>query len=372
MYSLIFSTFALGNTSTKFVAEYLQKDISSVKTIIRTTLTIVASFSFLMCLLLFLYAQQIADFVDAPQLATSFKFLGVIIVFRALNTVGAGILGGFKDFKRLGINNVIAGVTMIVLCVPLTKMYGLYGSYISLLLSQVCLCFLNVFWVYRKQKMIEAYSNNNFGWLLLSFSFPFALNEFVYTFTTWGGSLAMTKFASLGDLGMYTACMQWNSVILFVPGLLGNVILSYLSSSAADNPQTHHNLINKMLLINFVSTLIPMFVVAIMSKHIADYYGSSFAGLNIIMLVAIWETLFTCLSRVFESNLMSEGKKWTAFMISSSLYLLLFIATIIILIVSDGKNAAMYMVQLCVIKSILSFLIYSVEYRFSVTRVSKI
>ena len=42
-----FATLAIGNTSTKFIAEYIQKDISCVRNIILTSLKIVLSFSLL-------------------------------------------------------------------------------------------------------------------------------------------------------------------------------------------------------------------------------------------------------------------------------------------------------------------------------------
>lgn len=357
-----FSTLSLNTTSTKFIAEFLQKDISSVKSIIRTSLRIVLSFSLLMCIVLFLFSHQIAVFVNEPQLSTSFKVLGVIILFRAFNTIGAGILGGFKDFRRVGINNIIAGVIMFGLCIPLTKVYGLHGAYASLLSSQLALCILNMYYVFQRQGQIKNYSNKSYGRTILKFTYPFALNEFVYTFTAWGSSLALTKYASLGDLGMYTACMQWNSVILFMPGLLANVILSYLSSSVLFDSKKHNSLIKKMLLINLISTLIPFTIVAVLSPYISAYYGKSFEGMNVILLIAIWATIFTCLSRVFESNLMSEGRRWTAFCICSSIYILSFASQVVVLKLTNGENAAMNMIMLSVFFNALSFVVYSIEY----------
>jgi len=358
-----FSTLALGNSSTKFVAEYLQKDLSSVKSIIRTCIRIVLVFSMAMCVLLFVLSSVIADFVKEPQLALSFKFLGVIIVFRALNTLGAGILGGLKDFKQVGVNNIIAGSTMLVLCIPMTNFYSLNGAYISLLSSQVCLCILNMYFVYKLQKPITDYSSEKYGKMLLAFTFPFALNELIYTFTAWGNNLFITKYATLGDLGILTACMQWNSIVLFMPGLLANVILSYLSTSATSDGHEHQFILKRMLVINLISTLIPLFIVMFFSKYITSYYGESFNGMNVVLLVAILGTVFTCLSRVFDSNLMSEGRRWTAFFICSIIYIIQFILTIVILKLTDGQYAAMNMAILSVVMSVLMLLLYVIEYR---------
>lgn len=364
MYTMAtFSTLAFGNTSTKFIADYLQKDLSSVKSIVRSALWIVLVFSLCMCGLLFLLSEQIATFVDEPQLARAFKFLGIIIVFRALNTLGAGILGGFKDFRRVGINNIIAGVVMFSLSISLTRVWGLTGAYVSLISSQVCLCVLNLWFVYRHQKSITYYSSASFAKVLFVFSLPFAINELVYTATAWGNNMVMTKFASLGELGMYTACSQWNSIILFMPGLLGNVILSYLSTAASGDRQEHHSLMKRMLFVNFVSTLVPLIIVMLFANFIARYYGDSFAGMESVLRLCIIGTLFTCLSRVFDSNLMSSGKRWTAFAICNTFYISTFVAASIILYKTNGENAAMNMMRLGVILSALMLTVYVIEYR---------
>ena len=99
------------------------------------------------------------------------------------------------------------------------------------------------------------------------------------------------------------------------------------------------------------------------SNYIASYYGQSFNGMEIVLLVAILGTVFTCLSRVFDSNLMSEGRRWTAFSICSIIYLIQFILTIVILKLTDGQNAAMNMAILSVIMSIVMLFLYVLEYR---------
>jgi len=373
MYTMAtFSTLAFGNTSTKFIADYLQKDLSCVKSIVRSALWIVLLFSLSMCGLLFLFSEQIAIFVDEPQLARAFKFLGIIIVFRALNTLGAGILGGFKDFRRVGINNIIAGAVMFSLSITLARPFGLTGAYTALISSQVCLCILNLWFVYRYQKNIASYSTANLAKVLFVFSLPFAINELVYTATAWGSSMIMTKFASLGELGMYTACNQWNAIILFMPGLLGNVILSYLSTAASGDRQEHHALMKRMLFVNFVSTLVPMIIVMIFANYIARYYGDSFAGMESILRLCIFGTLFTCLTRVFDSNLMSSGKRWTAFIISNTFYITSFVAASILLYKTNGVNAAMNMMKLGVILSASALTTYVIEYSIRYKKATKV
>lgn len=361
-YIALFSTFALGDTSTKFVAEYLQKDKSLVKSIIRDAFRITLATSGTMFLLLMIFANQLADYINAPQMASSFRFLGVIIVARAVNTIGAGVLGGFKDYKRLGLNNVVAGIIMIGLAWPLSKYYGLNGSLWALLISQIVLCILNLFEATKNIRQIKTHRCVNVVRKLLNFSYPFAMTELVYTVSGWGINLILAKYASLGDLGMVSACQQWNSIILFMPGLLGNVILSYLSLSPND-ANYHSKIITRMVVVNFVCTLIPLCIVALFSKAIESYYGLSFIGLSRVLTVSIIGTIFTCVARVFQTNLISEGRRWAAFFIRSSYNLLSLIVLYIVLRLTGGQNAAMNRVVISLGLSILGFILYLVDYK---------
>lgn len=359
----LFATFGLGDTSTKYIAEYIQKDASQIRNIIKASLRIVGLFSGSMCLLLILGAEALAEFVKVPHMAVALRFLGVIIVFRALNMVGAGILGGFKDYKRLGINNVLAGVTMICLAVPLTLLLDLKGSLLALLASQVLLSVLNLTAVAGKSRR---YTGSGCTFQLeremISFSFPFAMNEFVYTICSWLGTLLMTRYSSVGELGVSSAAGQWNSIIMFMPGLLGNVILSYLSTTAGTNERQHTLIIRRMLLVNLVCTVIPLLIVALFSDLITDFYGPTFETMKPVLLVYIFGTIFTCLTRVFQSNLMSEGKKWRAFTIRSSYNFLQLVVTYMVLRLTNGVNAAYNMAWVSSSIALFSLVLYAGDY----------
>ena len=127
-----------------------------------------------------------------------------------------------------------------------------------------------------------------------------------------------------------------------------------------------------MLLINFISTLIPLIIVMLFSNYITSYYGQSFNGMEVVLLVAILCSVFICLSRVFDSNLMSEGRRWTSFSICSIIYLIQFILTIVILKLTDGQNAAMNMSLLSVVMSAVMLSLYFIEYRISCKTINKL
>lgn len=359
----LFATFGLGDTSTRFIAQSMKTDITDVRNITKASFTIVFIFSGLLCIGLFLFAESLAAYIGHKQLATSFRFLGIIIIIRAINTVGAGILGGLKKYKLLGINNIISGVIMIGLCVPLTRMYSLSGALWSLMLSQLALGILNILGVYLNIRAIKSNTNKHFEKQIIVFSFPFAMNEFIYSGVNWGLSIIFAKFASLGEYGIFSASMQWNSVILFMPSLLGNVILSHLSTTSISDRSQHNILVRRTLIINFLCTLLPLIILMIFSNYVAMYYGPTFIDMKNVLKVTVLGTLFISMTRVFQSNLMSEGKKWEAFVIRSTYNVIYFIFAYLILRLTNGENAAMNIAILTVFINLLAFLLYGILYK---------
>lgn len=282
-----FSTFGLGYTSTKYIAQYVKENQECLKEITKSVLRISLISSVSLCLILIFFSQELADFVNAPQLSMPFRFLGLIIVTRALSTVCSGLISGYKKFKEQGIFNIISGVTMLILSPVLTFYAGLIGSLLALLVSQLVLSSLYLFLLHKLYDQLPSSNGELFTGRIFKFSIPVAMQEFTFALSNWGGTMLMTKYSNLGEVGIYSATAQWNSVIMFIPMLLSSVVLSYLSGIS--DKKEHNIILFRVLLINFVCVLVPFMIVLICSKWICSMYGPSFSGmqsvLNILMIL---------------------------------------------------------------------------------------
>lgn len=304
-----FSTFGLSYTTTKFIAEYKSKDETRLRSITESSIMLTFLCAIVISILLFCFSKQLAYFINAPQLKTAFRFLSVIIVFRAINTTGAGLLAGYKRFKELGINNIIAGLVMLFLSIPLTYFYGLFGSLSALAFSQFVLAILNLYVVRQLIRNLLNQGNESFYKRLLSFSVPVAIQEFSYTICNWGGNLLITKYASLGALGIFSASSQWFAIVLFLPSLLQNVILSYLSGFVGKEQSTN-TIFKKMILINFICALIPFLVVLLLSSYIVSFYGPTFVEMKPVLCLLVFATIPKTLSNVYVANLLANNRNW--------------------------------------------------------------
>ncbi|MDT3356678.1 MAG: oligosaccharide flippase family protein [Bacteroidota bacterium] len=305
-----FSTLGLGFTSTKYIADSVSNAPDKLRHIIRTSLGTTFAFSMLLCILLFVFSGALANYIEEPQSAPAFRALGLIVVLRAINTISAGILAGYKSFKAVGINSVISGLVLLLFASILTYKFGLTGSFIALALSQVVNALLNFLVVVQHYNSSEVSSIDcSVSKEMLLFTIPVAIQEFSYMLSTWGGTMILTKYASLGEVGLWSAASQWNAIILFVPHLLLNVVLSHLSGLSKDKTG-HSRMLKKMLVINFVCSFLPFIVVYFMAGFISTFYGSTFVGLKDVIRVITFSSVLACLSNVFHSSLLSEGRNW--------------------------------------------------------------
>lgn len=313
----VFSTFGLGYTATKFIAEYRKSTPEKIPMFIKQANKITLFFSGFMALLLFVFADYVAlEWLGAMHLAIPLKILSVLIVFNAITTTQIGVLSGFGKFKAIAKINALIGVLTFLFSVVLTFFYALNGALLALLITQILNSIFNYYVVRRETKhlIVKSVSDSVMLKKILNFSTPIALQEAVYSITSWLSSLLLIKYATYGDLGMYTAAMQWNAIILFIPGILRNVVLSHLSSNT-NNQLAHNKILKQTIAINFTATLIPCLLVFAFSGFIAKSYGITFEGLGILISLACFSTIFTSISNVYAQAFTSLGENWIMFFI---------------------------------------------------------
>jgi len=306
-----FSTFGLGFTSTRFIARYLEEDSSQVIGIINLSIKMTLIFSSFLAIILVVFSQPLSDYLNEPSMKEPFKILSFIIVVKSIGMTTNGVLAGLGDFKSVAKNSIISGLAMLATCVPLTIFWGLTGSLIALSLSQIVNTSLNIIRIQKRKKTFSINNNNFRAKTLISFSFPVAMQEISYSVCNWIGLLLLTKFSTMSEVGIYTATAQWNAIILFLPGLLSNVVLSHLSGTL--DTSAHKNKIKKMLLVYFTCTLIPFLIVYISTPIIISLYGSQFDQMGGVLRILTLATIPMCCADIFKSELLALGYPWLLF-----------------------------------------------------------
>jgi len=315
----MFSTFGLSYTGTKYVAELKSISLSKTGNFIKKSAIITFSLSLLCSLLLFTYSKEIAiKWLESTTISFYLKTFSLLIILYAFTYLLLALVAGLGEFKELSKINSLTGFISFVLTILFTIKWSLKGAMAALLLSQLINCLLSLKVIIKKIGLKIIFQKSNNSELIplkevLSFSLPIALQETIYTFSTWFINLFILWYGSYGDLGLYSAAIQWNSIILFVPGILRNVILTHLTES--NNSSSFNRIFKNVSLLSFIVTFIPSVLIYAFSGIIEKSYGPTFQGLDYLITIACISAIFMSIRNVYAQVFMAKGLNWQMFFI---------------------------------------------------------
>lgn len=363
IYIEIFSTFGLGYTATKYIADYKKTNPEKVSAVCKAALKITLFTSGLMALVVLVFAKQIAEIIDAPHLYNTLRITAAGIIVNAINVAQIGVLSGFAEFKVIARNTTISGIVTFVLTATLTYIWGLNGAVIALVLSYGTQCLINNISVRALVKQFEKSADTQRGLYkeLFFFSFPIALQESLYSITSWVISFMLIKLTGYGELGLYSAAGQWAAIISFIPGILRNVTLSHLSSNMT-NRSAHDRTLRAMLAVNIISTSVMFLGILVFQNLICSFYGETFVGLKAVLLVLTFNTICSNASNVYVQEFMAQSKNWFVF-VCKIIRDVGTLALAYIVITGGNQNGALILSIATCIANMVFTVILAVRYR---------
>lgn len=332
----VFSTFGLGITGTKYIAQYKDSNIEMVNNICHDIIKISLFTSGLIAIIIILFAKQIAIYLEMPEMITSLRLSTIAIIFNAINTAQTGILAGFKKFKNISNYNLITGIYLCIAAIIGTYYFGLNGAILALSSSYVINFILNNFTLSKIRKRYPPISyNKSYTKEMLLFSFPLALQEGLQSLSSWLTIVVLVKISCYSEYGIFSAAAQWTAAISFIPAILKNVTLSYLS----DNTNNNNRIVKIMLLANLTSSGSFFLIILFASPFISQWYGASFDGVGVVLNILIFSSVLGSLGSVFVQELISKSKNWITFSISLLKTMLIIIVGCLLIIGLDYRGS---------------------------------
>ena len=311
----IFSTFGLGYTATKYIAENKLSNPKLVGAILKYCQRITFLVSGILALTLLTFSSFFAnEILKVPHLSSYIQLASVLVIFNAINTTQIGVISGFGNFKELSNVNILTGVASFITSILFSFFYGLNGLIGSLIFCQI-INFL-MFGRIIKTNQIN-YPNTeivNYEFLrgILIFSLPIALQEGFYALSAILINLLLHLFSDLKEVGFYAAAIQWYITILMIPAVLRNVIISHLTGNNKDNLK-FNKLLNSILKYTLIILVISFCIIIMSSSYIEQLYGPSFVGLKTIIIIQVFSAVFDSLSTVYNQAYLSVAKNWQIF-----------------------------------------------------------
>lgn len=313
----IFASFGLGYSATKYISEnYNSKSINLIPTI-RNFQYLSVFLGIIGFLIVFIFSEKISLYaMGTLKFGDYLKFYGVFILFNTINITQVGIISGLAKFKELTRVGLFIGISSFFSTIFFSYYFQLHGAVFSYVLVQILnLIFNNRIINSEKMEYSTKLLNGKESDLLVSkkeilkFSIPIAIQECVYSISAWALTVILLKYSSFQDVGVYSAAIQWNIIVLFIPSVLRNVILSHFSSTSND-PKKKKYILFQVLLFNLIVTFLPYLIVLIFSDLITSLYGESFEILSSILPLILLSAIFVSLSNVYSQAFMSEARNW--------------------------------------------------------------
>ena len=334
----VFAGFGLGLTATKHVAEFRKSDPDRAGRIIGISRLFAMVTGGLMALGLFVFAPWLAEHtINAPHLAGVLRIGAFILFINALNGAQTGALSGFEAFKTIAYVNLFVGLISFPILVCGAYFGGLTGAVWALSIN------LGVNWLLnhlalrkeaRRHKVSFTFRNCSREWpILWKFSLPAALSGAMNGPVFWVCSaLLVNQPEGYGEMGIYNAANQWYGMMLFLPGLLGRVVLPVLSEQVGqkDTKQSMKTLIFAIKM-NVLIVFPPVLLAIIASPYIMSLYGESFRSGWPTLVVVLLAALLLAGQAAVGQLVAASGKMWIGFAMNGGWAITIILGTLLLI-----------------------------------------
>lgn len=313
----VFASLSTGLTATRYVAQFRTEDPGKVGRILGGTTLVSLFFGGVISLGLVVLAPLLARHtLAAPHLSEVLRIAAPSLFLSTLNGVQVGALAGFESFRALSKIHFFTGLASFVGMTAGVVYFGLpgvmWGYNASLLIS----CLLTQ----RVLKSVMRENGIRFDYresrqelkVLWNFSLPAMLANSLIGPVTWiCNTMLVNQPNGYAEMGVYNAATQWRQLMLFLPGMVTQVVLPVMASSCRQKSVSQQLWIN--FWINLTLSLPLLLLLTGMSGIIMGAYGTTFSvGWYTFVLVQVATFLQVIQSPVITFWAIS-GQMWTNF-----------------------------------------------------------
>jgi O-antigen/teichoic acid export membrane protein len=319
----VFAVAGLGTTATTFVARWRKSDPE------RAGRIMVLCYGFT-CLLAGLFlcgiivgAERIADTVlAAPELAGKLYIAGFLTFAATLSAVQTGMLIGFQAYRDMAAANLIGGAAGALLVALGARWAGVDGALWGLTCAQAIQSFVNAGLLWRAMRrdgiaMRFVLPRDELP-ILWRFSMPGLLTMALWAVPTWTASALLVRQPNgMGEMGLLAAANQWFAALMFVPGVLTQVLLPIYSERVSGNRRPEaRRLAGRSALAVLMGMALLVTPMVLLSPSIAGLYGTEFRSGAAVFAVLFLTAVVAAPYGAMGNYLVAEERMWTRFHIN--------------------------------------------------------
>lgn len=358
----VFAGFGLGLTATKHVAEFRQSDPERAGHIIGISGLFAMGTGGLMALGLLIFAPWLAEStINAPHLTGVLRIGALILFINALNGAQTGALAGFEAFKTIAYVNLFIGLISFPILVCGAYFGGLTGAVWALAIN-LCFNWLLNHIALRKEARrysIPLTSRNCCRELpiLWKFALPATLSGIMVGPANWVCRALLTNQPNgYDEIGILTAALVFQSLLMFISGMLSAPLLSMISNSGS-------SISNNLATVNILATWIIGAIFAIpllcFPEMVQMLFGTDFAthSFRVTFSLVTFSEIVVMFSAGMARVLIAKNLLWWGFF-SNALWAITLIGSSMFLVCWGAQGLAASLAIAYVTSSIIFFPLY--------------
>ncbi len=331
---IIFSSFSLGMTATKYIAEFREQDKEKVGKIIGLSVCCISFLAIVLFVACYLSADYLAEYsLNSVALAPKLRIGAWMILFAVLNSIFTGIFSGFESFSVIAKINIVGAIILLAGSFIGAKYWKIDGALIALSAYLAGMLILSVIFLHRElkrnnvsicfRKCFDEFS------VLWRFSLPVVLGSILVTPVLWlGNSILIKSPAGYAAMAGLDVINQWKTALIFIPSIIGRITLPILSNlKASDRTADYFKAVKFNLLINSGITFLGAIVLSVFSKFILSLYGHGFAEYIVSFCIVMFTTVLNAANGIVGQIILSQNLAWWGFLFNV-LWAVLFLACI--------------------------------------------
>lgn len=315
--------FSLGQMSTKYVAEFYQKDPVRAGRVIALSNIFSWITGGIMTLVLFLFADAVATrALAAPYLGHQLRIASLLLLMGSITGAQVGTLYGFEAFRIIARINVVTGVTSVLAIVLGTWLFGLDGAVWGTIISRIATYLAGEIALRRVTRghgipLRNANCLQEIG-LVWRFGVPAMMGGVMVGPVVWvSNAFVVNQPNGYAEMGIFNAANQLRQLILFFPTTLASVALPMLSNlQGMGSSRNYRKLFWANLGLSAGSALAIALPIALLAPWVMARFGASFrVGDTVLILLCVAAVLTATLDGVGQS-IASEGRMWSGFVLN--------------------------------------------------------
>ncbi len=313
----VFAGLGIGITATKYVSQCRKSDRGRCGRLIGLCLASAVAGGAVGGMALILLGDWLAArTLAAPQLGPLLRLGAGMVVFGALQGAYLGVLAGFEAFKRIAWVNCMTSLLGTPIIVAATVPWGLAGAVLGTVLQNALGCAVSHRVMLAELAKADvplsrAWVPGDWG-VLWRFTLPAFLSSMAATPASWFSSmLLVNQKGGYSEMALVSAANQWLNLAMFVPYMMGGVLIPILTSLYAAGRQADFaRLLRFNMLLNAGIVLVVALPLVLCSSSLLNFYGPGFRDGVPIFTLTMVAGLFISINNLLSRAMQSAGRAW--------------------------------------------------------------